>query len=515
MTNIYNELYNHYNTHIITPQAKILHGPMQHMLKALPDNSVDSVVCDPPYGIDFMGKSWDNAYPPADWWAECFRVLKPGGHLIAFAATRTYHHAGTNIEAAGFEIRDMISWLYGSGFPKSYNIGKAIDKRGGAAGSAFAKALKEAREARNLTKAECDTKYCNGATMWSWYEGRKGGIQLPSYEWMLNLLNDGWEELTEVISAFAPTEREVVGQYAGDAGGLGGERFSTNKADITVGQTDWEGWGTALKPACEPCVLARKPLSVNGKKATVVDNVLEHGTGAINIDACRVPTDDVRGGHRADAVNTSFSGKTEKPQVYTEGRWPANLIHDGSEEATQFFPETGAATPTKGKGNSGTRSEGNDLPSTGHLSSAPSTISDNGGSAARYFYSAKVSKKERNRGLDSFETKQLAVSGGAQSNGADYQADKKAPVGLNRPKQYQNNHPTVKPHSLMSYLIKLVTPVGGTVLDPFNGSGSTGCAAVSNGFNYIGVEMDADYLEISKARIKDAAANPEAWNDVK
>jgi hypothetical protein len=395
MTNIYNELYNHYNTHIITPQAKILHGPMQHMLKALPDNSVDSVVCDPPYGIDFMGKSWDNAYPPADWWAECFRVLKPGGHLIAFAATRTYHHAGTNIEAAGFEIRDMISWLYGSGFPKSFNIGKAIDKRGGAAGSAFAKALKEAREARNLTKAECDTKYCNGATMWSWYEGRKGGIQLPSYEWMLNLLNDGWEELTEVISAFAPTEREVVGQYAGDAGGLGGERFSTNKADITVGQTDWEGWGTALKPACEPCVLARKPLSVNGKKATVVDNVLEHGTGAINIDACRVPTDAAdsladrkNDTSRGDPINSVGHSAGKAYSSHTEGRWPANLIHDGSEEATQFFPETGAAVAN----NRGSREQAGPSGTFGGLKHSDGLRghNDNGGSAARYFYTAST-----------------------------------------------------------------------------------------------------------------------------
>lgn len=297
------------------------HGDCLEVLRSMPDCSVDSIVTDPPYGLSFMGKKWDYDVPSVDVWGECLRVLKPGGHLLAFAGTRTQHRMAVRIEDAGFEIRDMIAWVYGSGFPKSLDVSKAIDKAAGA------------------------ERVVIGET-------KKGA------------------------------QTESTGRYGAWGDGI------TPTAPSTDAAKEWQGWGTALKPALEPITVARKSLV-----GTVAENVLQHGTGAINVDGGRVEG----------------------------GRWPANFIHDGSEEATDLLKDS-----------------------------------------ARFFYCAKTSKADRG----------------------------------------ENHHPTVKPTDLMRYLCRLVTPPNGIVLDPFNGSGSTGCAAVLEGFQYIGIEREAEYIAISEKRIQ-------------
>jgi len=347
---------------------ELLHGDCLDRLRELPDCSVDACVTDPPYGLSFMGKAWDYDVPSAEVWREVLRVLKPGGHLLAFAGTRTQHRMAVQIEDAGFEIRDMIAWVYGSGFPKSMNVGKEMERRG---------------------FGICPTK-------------------------------------------------------------------------------EFEGWGTALKPALEPITVARKPF-----KGTVAANVLEHGTGAINVDGCRVAwasDSDKEAGRPASFAKAhqgfgdafAIADRSHRDPVAEQsqnGRWPANLIHDGSDEVVGLFPHT-----TSGGGN-GVRSE---LPNTCMSGKNYARTTTNGqppstGSAARFFYCAKASKADRGEG---------------------------------------NGHPTVKPTELMRYLCRLVTPPGGVVLDPFMGSGSTGKAAALEGFRFIGIEREAEYLEIARGRIQ-------------
>jgi site-specific DNA-methyltransferase (adenine-specific) len=323
--------------------VRLMLGDCLERLRELPDNSVDSVVTDPPYGLSFMGKKWDYDVPSVDVWRECLRVLKPGGHLLAFAGTRTQHRMAVRIEDAGFEIRDMIAWVYGSGFPKSHNL-----------------------------------------------------------------------------------------------------------------KDEWQGWGTALKPALEPITVARKPLI-----GTVAQNVLEHGTGAINVDGCRVAKSDgdksgwSKTGSKA-GENRSMSGfnyeREPKPDAF--GRWPANLIHDGSYEVDSLL-----------------------------------------NSAARFFYCAKTSKKDRNEGCDELEQKQTH----------NRKPDGKSTFEKSDRQPSQNNHPTVKPTDLMRYLCRLVTQPNGVVLDPFMGSGSTGKAAIIEGFQFIGIERDESYFEIARSRIETAS----------
>jgi site-specific DNA-methyltransferase (adenine-specific) len=316
-------------------------GDCLDVLRTLPADFVDAIVTDPPYGLSFMGKKWDYDVPSEAIWRECLRVLKPGGHLLAFAGTRTQHRMAVRIEDAGFEIRDMIAWVYGSGFPKSHN-------------------LKE----------------------------------------------------------------------------------------------DWQGWGTALKPALEPITVARKPLI-----GTVAENVLAHGTGALNVDGCRVGSavgdEPLRWEH---GRGMGFHGaKNRGPcQLLTSpGRWPANLIHDGSEEVVGLLND-----------------------------------------AARFFYCAKASKADRDEGCEGMElvTHQSGM-GGAMPVDDDGNARDRFKA------QSRNHHPTVKPTDLMRYLCRLVTPPGGTVLDPFMGSGSTGKAAMLEGFDFIGIERDPEYVKIAEARI--------------
>ncbi|HEI8943086.1 DNA-methyltransferase [Citrobacter freundii] len=358
-------------------------GRCEDVLKALPDNSVDAIVTDPPYGLSFMNHKWDYDVPTVEQWQECLRVLKPGGHLLAFGGSRTYHRLVVNAEDAGFEIRDQILWIYGSGFPKSHNL--------------------------------------NG---------------------------------------------------------------------------DFDGWGTALKPAHEPIVMARKPF-----KNTVSANMAEHGTGAININACRIPTDEALNGGAGGLLSHKRDG-TEPVADYEqapEGRWPANIIHDGSDAVVSAFPDAkGQQGALTGNEPSSKMGAANCYGQMDRRHESTPRI-DNSKSAARFFYCAKVKPKERDEGLERF----IATSASDMTGGR-----KEGSVGINDPRSgagrtngAKNNHPTVKPIALMSYLCRLITPPGGTVLDPWMGSGSTGRAAIEEGFNFIGIDLNPDYVTIASARI--------------
>lgn len=414
----------------------ILVGDNMESLKGLADNSIDSVVTDPPYGLAFMGKRWDYDVPSVELWTQCLRVLKPGGHLLAFAGTRTQHRMCVRIEDAGFEIRDMIAWIYGSGFPKSHNISKAID----------------------------------------WAQG---------------------------------CEHEVVGKHPAPLAALNGTQSLgggwTATPDLTRPTSDeakqWDGWGTALKPALEPITVARKPLS-----GTVAENVLKYGTGGINVDACRVACDPSDFGNPtrfqsarkgADSWDRQDKGMFDAGRRggwangAPSGRWPANLIHDGSEEVVGLFPQTGKSRDGGVAGWQDKYVGGNYTPI------ASPGYRDNGGSAARFFYCAKASKSERNAGLDDFDTVHHSEITGRKKGNAGTDNPR---AGARSPRK--NMHPTVKPIDLMRHLVRLVTPPGGTVLDPFLGSGTTGIAAGLEGFDFVGMELSEEYAAIAEARIK-------------
>jgi len=410
-------------------------GDCLEKLKDLPDNSIDSIVTDPPYGLSFMNKKWDYDVPSVEVWKECLRVLKPGGHLLSFSGSRTYHRMAVRIEDAGFEIRDQIMWIYGSGFPKSHNIGKAVDKLQG-------------------------------------------------------------------------NEREVVGERPQRANSENSEiKMNASSGDVeivTKGTSEWEGWGTALKPAHEPIVMARKPF-----KGNVAQNVLEWGTGGINIDESRVGTRTEnesgwsKSGSKA-SENRSMSGSNYDRVAKDEiglGRWPANIILD--EEAGEILDQQSGIS--KGKVGMTQQSSPNNIYN-GFKSTGDTKVNDgktDKGGASRFFYCPKASKKDRNEGCDMLEEKGYEVNfkespkqGSIEKYGME--------EALKRLKNLtsKNNHPTVKPTDLMLYLIKLVTPKGGTVLEPFMGSGSTGKAAVRGGFSFIGIEKEEEYLNIAKARIE-------------
>jgi site-specific DNA-methyltransferase (adenine-specific) len=417
---------------------KVYQGNNIDVLKTFEDNSIDSIVTDPPYGISFMNKHWDYDVPNARFWKECLRVLKPGGHMLVACGTRTQHRMAVNIEDGGFEIRDIIAWIYGSGFPKSHDISKAIDKKLGAE-----------RKVIGINQNAI---------------GRKD--------------NKGKFE-PKVDSKIAEKER---------------------KSDITAPSTQeakqYEGWGTALKPAMELWTLARKPI-----KGTVAENVLKYGTGGINIDECRVATDDDISGVSS---KTSIWGDGKSKQVESNGneqggRFPANVIHDGSEEVVKLFPSEaggGLRTPNNNKMTNYTNTY---TPKEAQYSEL-NTYGDTG-SAARFFYTAKASQKERNWGLKNFEKKYTA-SAEFRPNHMEkaLKGENGNPYGRWQPKK--NIHPTVKPLGLMRYLVRLITPKGGVCLDPFLGSGTTAVACKAEKFNYIGIELMPEYVEIAEARIK-------------
>ena len=449
----------------------IINGNNIEELKKFDDNYFDSIVTDPPYEIGFMGKSWDAsgiANNP-EMWAECLRVLKPGGYLLSFSATRTYHRMTCAIEDSGFEIRDMIEWVYGSGFPKSLNIGKAVDKIALRLGQfdAFANHLTEQIEKSGKTQKEIASLFpskTGGLTgcVWNW----ANGANVPTVaQWnilkpLLNL-SDEYLTLIERIER----EREVVGMgkaglTAGTIANFAGEK----EFDLTKGTSEWEGWGTALKPAHEPICMARKPLA----EKTVAENVLKYGTGGINIDESRVGTEiitqrfaTVEGGKAIGGKGVGIKQKATGETTTTVGRFPANLIHDNSEEVRECFPDV--------KGRTG-RKQLNEMTFQPGQFAKPQKLTKgvyDSGNASRFFksiiYQAKASKSERGEG---------------------------------------NIHPTVKPVALMEYLIKMVTPKGGIVLDPFMGSGSTGVACVLNDFEFVGIDLDKDYCEIARARME-------------
>ena len=479
---------------------KVYSGHNLDVLKHLPNNSIDSIVTDPPYELGFMSKTWDKsgiAYS-VELWQECLRVLKPGGHLLAFGGTRTWHRLAVAIEDAGFEIRDNIAWLYGSGFPKSHNISKAIDKRGGQGTlltQQIGEALKEARQKRNITKTQADQMFCEGTTNWTWFEGRPAGQRPPTPETFSRIVT-AWPELAELAELVAEAQREVIGQYQTDMGGLGGQRLGQANGNITVSATDdakaWDGWGTALKPAHEPIVVARKPV-----EGTVANNVLTYGVGGLNIDGTRVGTE-VISVHNAPkgtfAGGAAERGSDTDSYRQHEGRWPANIILD--EYTAELLDEQ---APAAG-GGFGKRGNNPNSTSFGFAEGSMETVGygDNGG-ASRFFYVAKASKRDRNEGLTGLPEKANVFM--ARANGTG-----EVQPGMERfatlPKQ--NFHPTVKPTALMQYLIRLVTPDNGVVLDPFTGSGSTGKAAILENKKFIGIELTADYLPIIEGRLQHA-----------
>jgi len=404
-------------------------GDCLEVLKQYPDSYFDSIVTDPPYELGFMGKKWDStgiAYN-IELWQEVLRVLKPGGHLLAFGGTRTYHRMACAIEDAGFEIRDCIQWLYSMGFPKSHDISKAIDKKLGAEREVIGVDEVFLRRNPNNTGVGRIATKSDGTTL----DGRK-----------------------------TPYKKS---EHAGSI-----------TAPATPEAQEWEGWGTALKPANEPIVLARKPLS----EKTIADNVLKWGTGGINIDGCRIELNGEKNPSIARYNSTpqkgnngwehknrggNFNEQTKKSME--QGRFPANVIFD--EEAGKMLD--GQSGISKSTGGTGEKSKQWDNGVIGWKGQATGGFGDTGG-ASRFFYCAKASKKERG----------------------------------------DSKHPTVKPLSLMRYLCRLITPPEGIVLDPFAGSGTTLEAAILEGFNVVGIEKEHDYIPDIRRRIERAQLNTQA-----
>lgn len=421
---------------------EIHNADCREVMKSLPANSIDSIVTDPPYGLEFMGKGWDRGVPGVEFWTEALRVLKPGGHLLAFGGTRTFHRLTVAIEDSGFEIRDCLGWIYGSGFPKSHNISKAIDRAAGAEREAIGKGQ----------------------------SGPAAGMQ--------NL---------------------------GPSGIKGGEFEIT--APATPEAAEWAGWGTALKPAWEPIILARKPLA-----GTVAENVLEFRTGGLNIDGARVGAE----GGGTHCTNRDENGKckghlnagrsTENETFHgpdiSGGRWPANILHDGSEEVVAGFPDVKAGVAVNRNRQPGTF---NSWMGTRQGGVGDDVGYGDSGSAARFFYCAKASKADRNEGLDEFQIGQTTGGGGGIGKYAKDVNSASGKFGSEKAPA-RNIHPTVKPSALMRYLCRLVTAPGGLILDPFAGSGSTGKAAIAEGFRFVGAELDPAYAEIARARCEAAAA---------
>lgn len=458
------------------------------ILPTLEDNSVDSIVTDPPYELGFMGKKWDStgiAYNPA-LWRECLRVLKPGGHLLSFGGSRTWHRIAVAIEDAGFEVRDSIAWMYGSGFPKSLDISKAIDKGTGEnskrqlqftswmrnSGLSASKARDVLFEAGLITEQSNQASHYFAQTM-----GSQPAIATAE---MFDPLRPHLPEVPEEIERLvaertgiewtAYKKREVISEKPAYGIGATGHTFGGHSEGAIAKETlpatpeaqQWEGWGTALKPAFEPVIVARKPLI-----GTVAENVLTYGTGGLNIDGSRVGTREHEPQFRPASASgpsnggVAFGDREGRDASYTQGRWPANVILD--EHTAELLDEQSGAS--------------------------------------RFFYVAKASKRDRNEGLEELpdihpsEVTGRKVGSAGASNGG-YAGMTETPR--------KNIHPTVKPTDLMRYLIKLVTPPNGIVLDPFTGSGSTGKAAILEGFRFIGIEMTEDYIPIIAGRLKHA-----------
>lgn len=389
----------------------LFHGSNKDVLPTFADASFDSIVTDPPYELGFMGKGWDStgiAYN-VDMWAECFRVLKPGGYLLSFGGTRTWHRIAVAIEDAGFEVRDSIAWMYGSGFPKSMNVAKAI-----ASGT-----------------------------------GRPEDIRRLS-------MGDG----------YTPSGRGRVNYDHGGGSVMNGAAV----VDVDLPETAkaWEGWGTALKPAFEPIIVARKPLA-----GTVAANVLAYGTGAINIDACRVPGESTKRRNKAEMGYHGGNTSTDYETGSDSGRFPSNVLLDES-QAAALDRQTGTLTS-----------------GTGAVKRASSATRDGNRGAA-------LGKESRTEGT---EMVSYGDSGGASRFFPTFRYEAKAP-GSERPEVDGVAHATVKPLDLMRWLVRLVTRRGGHVLDPFAGSGTTGEAALLEGMESTLIELESDHLPLILARVK-------------
>jgi len=381
--------------------ARILHGDCREVMATLDAESADAIVCDPPYGLLFMGKGWDHGVPGVEFWTEAMRVAKPGAHLLAFGEPRTFHRLACAIEDAGWEIRDCVMWVYGSGFPKSLDVSKAIDKAAGAE-----------RPVVGVTRKSIKSMGVG-----------EGAFSDDNYQWQAEF---------------------------------------NRTAPATDAARQWTGWGTALKPAYEPIILARKPL-----RGTVAANVLAHGTGALNVDGCRVAA--VAGDEPlkwAHGRGMGFHGADNRGKceatTTSAGRWPANVLLD---EAAAVLVD-GQSGELK-SGAPGIKRAGNTGAAYGAESRQPGTqmsgFGDSGG-ASRFFYTSKASAEDRDRWAG-------------------------------------NDHPTVKPTDLMKYLCRLVTPPRGLILDPFMGSGPTLYAAKELGFRAIGIEIEERYCEIAAKRL--------------
>lgn len=516
---------------------KILHGNNIELLKSIPDNSIDSVVTDPPYGLGkepnakllmqdwiakgyhevkgsgFMGKEWDAFVPQPIFWKEIYRVLKHGGHVVSFFGTRTYDWGVMAMRFAGFEVRDCLQWLYGSGFPKSYNVAKGIEG-----------------------------KIVNGSASWNDWKKLDGEKEQVNWGYSKQQAEQGYRE------DYTDANKERVGKV----------NFQSEEAKF------WEGWGSALKPANEPIVLARKPLE---KGLSIADNVMKWGVGAINIDGCRVGSqvrtmpifsNDIKSDETTFSLNSNIQHHREET---TQGRFPANVILTHHPECECLG--TKKVKPSNGSGKASDKGGGfskgmfgngtsdnigggftdengqetiedwnchEDCPikildeqsgvlKSGDMNGEYHGFGKNGiygsggktkgvsygdkGGASRFFYVAKASQKERNKGLEDFEKKPLAFSNQAKAELARGNTEFADDVKMHNKVQFKaNNHPTIKPIKLMQYLVRLVTPPNGVVLDPFMGSGTTGIACKLEGFDFVGMEQDVDYYKIAQARIE-------------
>jgi site-specific DNA-methyltransferase (adenine-specific) len=431
---------------------QIINGNNIDVLKTFPDNHFDSIVTDPPYGIDFLGKAWDANTGALETYQECLRVLKPGGHILAFSAARTYHHLAVTLEQAGFEIRDQIMWIYSSGFPKSQDIGRQLHKK---------------------QHGKPDKQRFDPAVM----------IHIEGDRYRHPDTNKIYRALPDINGDRLKISHE-------------GQKYGTVYEEVISVDNEWTGWGTALKPAHEPIALARKPM-----KGAIRDNVVKWGTGALNIDATRVPYESEEDKNSIDhkvptaawsghtiAVDSYVKGAFEKVETNELGRFPSNVLGEIPDYQKYFYcPKVSRRE----------RHIGFELPPP-MFGGVQGAYGPDGERFAVGFDARAEgkTKKKKHDPLAHIPTNPAGIWD-VDGTGVQYNSNKNTNIG--------NNHPTVKPIELMKYLIKLITPKGGRVLDPFNGSGSTGCAAVELGCEYVGIELDPNYVEIAKKRI-------EAWN---
>jgi DNA modification methylase len=567
---------------------QILQGDNRTTLKSLPDNSIDAIVTDPPYGIDFLGKAWDANTGALETYAECLRVLKPGGHILAFSAARTYHHLAVTLEQAGFEIRDQIMWIYSSGFPKSQDIGKSIDRQSGKA--SHKAELAEVKDILKQLYADSGKSTAEISRECGFNAGGYLKTDFKDKGWANNLpKDDKWITLKSVLGCgdeyddyFVTTPQIKVGEKETGCFDQDFDNYTigarSKTVDITQSQTEagkaWSGWGTQLKPAHEPIALARKPI-----KLSIARNCQVHGTGALNIDATRVPFADENDQPSGGENGWSRVGFSEQPvEKYKEQKKKKSDVEiylnnkKGPMERSTAVDGEGIGMFEGKVGYKTIKREVDpavDLPS-GRFPS--NVLGEIGEPYQKYFYCPKVSRRERHIGHETPPAMFGDSKGAYDENGERYAVGLDARAVIDRkdmvaamggkwvndagehldawtsdanaksvwlpgkgdirvhgltheyaewckangkdPGNVGNNHPTVKPIELMKYLIRLITPPGGVVLDPFNGSGSTGCAAVELGHEYIGCELDPAYVEIAKKRIEAwyEAANPTTFN---